>query len=88
MTTSSVDPFTTAARLRAIATTILVIGAAGFILGVVLHVTDHTAAGAWMIGSFAGITFGTGFLAVAHDALLRARLQGAATSAAREDAGA
>jgi hypothetical protein len=41
-----------------------------------------------MIGSFAGITFGAGFLAVAHDALLRARLQGAATSAAREDAGA
>jgi hypothetical protein len=41
-----------------------------------------------MISSFAGITLGTGFLAVAHDALLRARLQGAAKSAAREDAGA
>jgi cytochrome c oxidase subunit IV len=88
MTTSSVDPFTTAAHLRAIAITILVMSAAGFILGVVLHVADHTAAGAWMIGSFAGITFGTGFLAVAHDALLRARLQGAATSVAREDDGA
>jgi hypothetical protein len=85
MTTSSVDPLTAAARLRAIALTILVIGAAGFILGVVLHVADHTAAGGWMIGSFAGITFGTGFLAVARDALLRARLQGAATSAARGD---
>jgi preprotein translocase subunit Sss1 len=85
MTKPSVDPFTTAARLRAIAITILVIGAAGFILGVVLHVTDNTAAGAWMIGSFAGITFGTGFLAVARDALLRARLHGAATSAARGD---
>jgi hypothetical protein len=85
MTTSSVDPFTTAARLQAIAITILVIGTAGFILGVILHVADHPAAGGWMIGSFAGITFGTGFLAVAHDALLRARLQGAATSAARGD---
>jgi hypothetical protein len=83
MTTSSVDPFTTAARLRAIAITILVIGAAGFILGVVLHVTDDTAARAWMIGSFAGITFGTGFLAVAHDAYLRARLHGPAAPADR-----
>jgi hypothetical protein len=85
MTTSAVDPFTTAARLRGIAITILVIGAAGFVLGVVLHVTDDTAAGAWMIGSFAGITFGTGFLAVAHDAYLRARLHGPATSADRAD---
>jgi hypothetical protein len=82
MTTSSVDPFTTAARLRAIAITILVIGTAGFILGVVLHVADHPAAGGWMIGSFAGITFGAGFLAVARNAYLRARLQGAATSPA------
>jgi uncharacterized membrane protein HdeD (DUF308 family) len=85
MTTSSVDPFPMAARLRAIAVTILVISAASFILGVILHVSDQPAAGAWMIGSFVGITFGTGFLAVAHDALLRARLQGAATSAARGD---
>jgi hypothetical protein len=85
MTASSVDPFTTAARLQAIAITILVIGTAGFILGVILHVADHPAAGGWMIGSFAGITFGTGFLAVARDALLRARLHGAATSAARGD---
>jgi hypothetical protein len=88
MTKPSVDPFTTAARLRAIAITILVIGAAGFILGVVLHVTDITAAGAWMIGSFAGITFGTGFLAVARDAYLRARLQEAAPSPAHDDEGA
>jgi hypothetical protein len=87
MTTSPVDSFTTAARLQAIAITILVIGTAGFILGVVLHVADHAAAGGWMISSFAGITFGTGLLAVAHDAYLRARLQGTATSAAREDDG-
>ncbi|QIS46443.1 hypothetical protein GW570_14735 (plasmid) [Clavibacter capsici] len=68
MTTSAVDPFATAARLRAIAVAILVIGGAGFVLGVVLHVADQPTAGAWMIGSIAGITFGTGFLAVAHDA--------------------
>ncbi|ALD14418.1 hypothetical protein GW571_14815 (plasmid) [Clavibacter capsici] len=84
MTTSAVDPFATAARLRAIAVAILVIGGAGFVLGVVLHVADQPTAGAWMIGSIAGITFGTGFLAVAHDAYLRARLHGAATPAAQD----
>jgi heme/copper-type cytochrome/quinol oxidase subunit 3 len=87
MTRSSVNPLTTAARLRAIATTILVSGTAGFVLGVVLHVADHAAAGGWMIGSFAGITFGAGFLAVAREAYFRARLEGTALSPACHDEG-
>ena len=62
--------------LTRVASLILGLSAAGFILGVVLHVADRAGAGGWMIGSFAAITFGTGFLAVAHNARRDALLQG------------
>lgn len=61
------------------------IGAAGFLLGVVLHVTDQPVVGAWTTGSSADFMCGTGFIAVAHDAYLRARLQGAVASAAHDE---
>ncbi|OUE20924.1 hypothetical protein BFL34_01742 [Clavibacter michiganensis] len=57
-----------AARLRYTAVAVLGLAVAGFVLGVVLHVSDQAGAGEWMFGSFAGITFGTGLLAVAHRA--------------------
>jgi hypothetical protein len=50
-------------RSNLIAWSILAISLLGFTLGVVLHVIDAPGAGSWMLGSLAGITFGTGLLA-------------------------
>jgi hypothetical protein len=63
-----------ATRTRYGAVTILGLAVAGFVLGVVLHITDSAGAGEWMFGSFASITFGTGLLAVAHRAREHAML--------------
>jgi hypothetical protein len=75
-----------AARIRYAAVTILGLAVAGFILGVILHVSDQAGAGGWMFGSFAGLTFGAGMLAVAQRAREHAMLHLPSSPAERDKA--